>query len=56
MAFELSVLAEDLIILEGFEDPRFPIGPTLQVHTRADRNTVEFRRLLGGHLPAAPND
>jgi vanillate O-demethylase monooxygenase subunit len=55
VAFELEVLAEDLVILEKFEDPRFPLDATLQVHTRADRNTVEFRRLLAAHLaPTQP--
>ena len=48
--FELRVLAEDLIILERFGDPQFPLDTQLQVHTRADRSAIEFRRLLAAHL------
>ena len=53
--FELRVLDEDLVILERFQDPRFPLDTRLQVHTRADRLAVEFRRLLAAHL-TRPDD
>ena len=50
-AYEMDILAEDLKIIEGLYDKVVPLERG-QVHTRADRNTVEFRRimqrLLGG--------
>ena len=50
-AYEMDILAEDLKIIEGLYDKVIPLERG-QIHTRADRNTVEFRRimqrLLGG--------
>ena len=50
-AYEMDILAEDLKIIEGLYDKVVPLERG-QTHTRADRNTVEFRRimqrLLGG--------
>lgn len=50
-AYEMDILAEDLKIIEGLYDKVVPLERG-QIHTRADRNTVEFRRimqrLLGG--------
>jgi phenylpropionate dioxygenase-like ring-hydroxylating dioxygenase large terminal subunit len=40
-----AVQAEDRAILEEI-DPDFPIDITTEVHTRADRMTVEYRRIL----------
>ena len=49
--YEMDILAEDLKIIEGLYDKVVPLERG-QTHTRADRNTVEFRRimqrLLGG--------
>jgi len=44
--YELAVLHEDLRILEHLPDAPFPLTLPAQVHTRADRTTVELRRLL----------
>ena len=43
--YELEVMAEDLRVIEKLWDKAIPfdIG---QAHTRADRNTVEFRRIM----------
>ena len=50
-SYEMDILAEDLKVIEGLYDKVVPLERG-QVHTRADRNTVEFRRimqrLLGG--------
>lgn len=47
--YELAVLAEDLSIIEQLS-PSFELDPIAQVHTRADRLTIEYRRLLREHL------
>lgn len=44
--FETSVLAEDLRMLELLPETRVPLSPTAEFHTKADRATVEWRRLL----------
>jgi phenylpropionate dioxygenase-like ring-hydroxylating dioxygenase large terminal subunit len=44
--FEVAVLREDLLIQEAFDDLVLPLGPTAEVHTRADRTTLELRRVL----------
>jgi phenylpropionate dioxygenase-like ring-hydroxylating dioxygenase large terminal subunit len=45
--YEMSILAEDLDLqqaaLSGLE---FPLDPAAELHTRADRISVEFRRVL----------
>jgi hypothetical protein len=46
----MSVLAEDIVILEGLGTAEFALDPTVQVHTRVDRNMVEFRRQLASAL------
>ena len=43
--YELSILAEDLKVIERLWDKSIPLE-TGQAHTRADRNTVEFRRIM----------
>jgi hypothetical protein len=48
--YEMSVLAEDVVILEGLGTADFALDPTTQVHTRVDRNMVEFRRQLATAL------
>lgn len=52
--FEYRVLTEDLILLERLAERDFGLDVTDQVHTRADRNTVEMRRLLAAHLGSLP--
>lgn len=44
-AVDRAVQAEDRRILEAI-DPDFPLDITVEVHTRADRMTVEYRRIL----------
>ena len=49
--YELAVLAEDLRIIENLWDNEIPLDVTeqsapKQTHTRADRNTIEFRRIM----------
>ncbi len=56
MALSEAVLAEDLSILELMADPRLALSLRAELHTRADRASVEYRRLLADHLRAArPN-
>jgi OHCU decarboxylase len=44
--FETAVLAEDVRMLELLPERRVPLAPTAEFHTKADRATVEWRRLL----------
>jgi phenylpropionate dioxygenase-like ring-hydroxylating dioxygenase large terminal subunit len=46
VAFEVAVLREDLVVQEAFVDLVLPLDPTAEVHTRADRTTLELRRVL----------
>lgn len=53
--YELAVLAEDLRVIENLWDNEIPLEAghgTPQTHTRADRNTVEFRRIMKRFLTA----
>jgi vanillate O-demethylase monooxygenase subunit len=50
VAAELAVLTEDLRILEAMPVKDVPLDIRAQVHTGADRASVEFRRVLGGFL------
>lgn len=43
--FNALVLDEDLALLHSYEDPRMPVTPNQEFHTRADLGTVEYRRL-----------
>jgi vanillate O-demethylase monooxygenase subunit len=59
-AFETAVLAEDVAMLELLPDTAVQLSPTAEFHTKADRATVEWRRLLRSLLerpvesPVAP--
>jgi vanillate O-demethylase monooxygenase subunit len=44
--FEDRVLDEDLAILESYADPRVPLDPRIEVHTRNDRLSLAYRRTL----------
>ena len=46
VAFQMAVGAEDKAMLEKFRTHATPIDLQAEVHTRADRNTVEMRRIL----------
>jgi phenylpropionate dioxygenase-like ring-hydroxylating dioxygenase large terminal subunit len=44
-AVDRAVQAEDRALLEAI-DPDFPLELTAEIHTRADRMTIEYRRVL----------
>ena len=46
LTFEHAVVAEDLVVQEGYHHRSIPLDLTAEVHTRADRMTVELRRIL----------
>ena len=46
LAFEDRVLDEDLAVLESFADACLHLDLTTEVHTRADRLSLAYRRLL----------
>ena len=48
--YELDVLAEDIVMLENLARHGLALDNTSQVHTRADRSTVELRRCLADAL------
>jgi phenylpropionate dioxygenase-like ring-hydroxylating dioxygenase large terminal subunit len=51
--FEIEVLEEDLRVQEAYDTLALPLDPTAEVHTRADRSTLELRRLLADLVDAA---
>ena len=51
--FEVAVLREDLVVQEAFDELVLPLAPTAEVHTRADRTTLELRRVLADLVAAA---
>ncbi len=44
--FEHAVTAEDLVVQEAYLERSIPLDLTAEVHTKADRMTVELRRIL----------
>ncbi len=46
VAFERAVIAEDLALQERFDTTALPLGPGAECHVRADRASVEYRRIL----------
>jgi hypothetical protein len=46
VAYEQRILEEDLAVQEALDDLRLPLTLPIEVHTRADRITVELRRAL----------
>ncbi len=44
--FEMRVIAEDLLIQSRYERLELPLDVTAEIHTRADKTTLEFRRVL----------
>ncbi len=55
VAFEVKVVQEDLALQDTFDVRGFPLDPTAEVHTRADRSTLELRRMLA-ELVNSPAD
>ena len=45
VAVDVAVQEEDRRLLEGI-NPNFPIETTTEIHTRSDRMTIEYRRIL----------
>ena len=44
--FEDRVLDEDLVVLEAYDEMGLAVDLRTEVHTRADRLSVAYRRLL----------
>lgn len=53
ISFEQKIVEEDLAVQERYRDKRLPLDPTAEVHIRADRATLELRRILGELVRAA---
>ena len=53
IGFEMAVIAEDLRIQSRYERLSMPLDVTSEVHTRADRTTVELRRILNDFVQKA---
>jgi phenylpropionate dioxygenase-like ring-hydroxylating dioxygenase large terminal subunit len=51
--FEVAVLREDLRVQEAYHELVLPLDPRDEVHTRADRTTLELRRVLADLVRAA---
>jgi len=49
---EDQILAEDLAILERYPSALLPLDPRAEVHTRADRLSVAWRRLMADAVAA----
>ena len=50
--FEIAVVEEDLALQSRFENLELPLDITREVHTRADKTTVELRRILSDLVSA----
>jgi vanillate O-demethylase monooxygenase subunit len=53
VAFEQAVLDEDLVVQQAYDELVLPLDPQAELHTRADRTTVELRRILADLVAAA---
>lgn len=53
VAFQMAVGAEDKAMLERIVSKATPLDLQAEVHTRADRNTVEMRRILADLVSAS---
>jgi hypothetical protein len=53
VAYEAKILDEDLALQEQYRDRRFPLDLTEEVHIKADRATIELRRILADFVDAA---
>jgi len=54
--FEVRVVEEDLAVQEAYDVRSLPLDVTAEVHTRADRSTLELRRMLGDLVTAAAQE
>ncbi|MGC8470739.1 MAG: Rieske 2Fe-2S domain-containing protein [Acidimicrobiales bacterium] len=53
VGFEVKVIEEDLAVQEAYDARFLALDPTAEVHTRADRTTLELRRMLADLVEAA---
>ena len=53
IAYERKIVDEDLRLQERYRDKRLPLDLTTEVHVRADRPTVELRRVLSALVEGA---
>jgi phenylpropionate dioxygenase-like ring-hydroxylating dioxygenase large terminal subunit len=53
LAFQMAVATEDKVLLERIPTKDTPLDVQAEVHTRADRITLEMRRVLGDLVRAA---
>lgn len=53
--FEVAVVEEDLQLQSRFVSLTMPTDVTSEVHTRADRTTIELRRILSDFMEATTN-
>ncbi len=44
--FEYEVVAEDMDLQATFDDIRMPLSPGAELHTKADKSSIEYRRIL----------
>ncbi|HEY1827717.1 MAG TPA: aromatic ring-hydroxylating dioxygenase subunit alpha [Acidimicrobiales bacterium] len=51
--FEVDILQEDLAVQAAYDELVLPLAPTDEVHTRADRTTLELRRVLADLVAAS---
>ena len=51
--FEVAVVEEDLALQSRYQSLGLPLDVTVEVHTRADRTTIELRRILSDFVAAA---
>ena len=54
VAFQIAVAEEDKVLLERIVDKATPLDLTAEVHTRADRITLEMRRVLADLVARPP--
>ena len=51
--FETKIVFEDLAVQEAYDVLALPLDPRAEVHTKADRSTLELRRTLADLVAAA---
>ena len=56
VVFEVAVVNEDLALQSRYHDLALPLDITSEVHVKADKTTVELRRILRDLLDAASHD
>lgn len=54
--FEIQIVEEDMVVQESYDLRALPLDLTAELHTRADRSTLEYRRMLSDLVDAASHD